>query len=251
MKRVIAGLLLFLVAFVLFLVATMPARFALQYLPANLPLRLLGVDGTVWHGQAAQALWQNRPIGSLEWRLHPLPLLLGKLSADFIVDGDGISARGKAVASGDQTVVLTDTRIDAELERLPLPQNLMATPGGKGHADIRLARIENRWPTELDADVVWSPATLLAPFELELGKATLKLGSNGDTLSGDLRSNGALNSKGKLTLSKAGAFSANVRIAPTDETPRELRDMLPMIGRPDSRGAVTIRQSMQLRGFPP
>ncbi len=251
MKRAITGLLLFLVAFAFFLVATTPARFALQYLPANLPLRLLGVDGTVWNGQATQAIWQNQPIGRIEWRLHPLPLLLGKISAEVTIDGNGITARGKVAVSSDQTIVLTDTTVDATLERLPLPRDLMATPGGRGHADIHFARIEKHWPTKLNANVTWSPATLVAPFELELGKATLKLTGKGDTLSGSLRGSGALNSKGKLTLSRNGAFSANIRIAPTDETPRELRDILPMIGRPDSRGAITIRQSMQLRGFPP
>ncbi len=251
MKKILLGLLLFVVAFAIFAVATVPARFALQYLPANLPLKLYGVDGSLWHGRAQQALWQNQPVGAVEWRLHPLPLLLGKVNTDVKIDGEAVDATGHISASRDQVVIVTDATIDAELARLPLPRNLMATPGGKGHAVIRHARIENRWPTELDADVTWQPAQLLAPFELSLGRADLKLSSNGNVVSGDLRGSGALESKGKLTLSRNGAFTANVTITPTDETPRELRDMLPMLGRPDSRGAVTVRQTMQLRGFPP
>ena len=251
MKKPLAGLLLFVVAFALFLIATVPARFAVQYLPTNIPLRLTGIDGTVWNGHAEQAVWQNQIIGRIQWRLSPFPLLLGKLKADVDINGDGFDAQGLVTATGDQTIVLSNTEINADLTRVPLPRNLMATPGGKAHATIHRASIENRWPTELDADITWQPAKLLSPLEVEIGKVTLKASTTKDILSGDLRSEGALNSKGKLTLSRNGAFSANLRIAPTEQTPPELRDMLPMLGRPDSRGAVTIRQSFQLRGFPP
>ncbi len=251
MKKLSAGIALFIAAFAIFLVATIPARFALQYLPANIPLRLGGVDGSLWHGHATQATWQNQALGELTWQLSPFPLLLGKIKADIRIDGDGISANGLVTATGDQTVILTDTTIDADLSKIPLPQNLMATPGGKASALIQHAKLENRWPTELDANITWQPAKILAPFEVNIGTATLKASAGKDMLNGDLRSEGALDTKGKLTLSRRGAFSANLRIAPTDQTPRELRDMLPMLGRPDSKGAVTVRQSFQLRGFPP
>jgi len=251
MKKPLLGLLLFIAAFAVFVIATLPARFALQYLPASLPLQLYGVDGTIWRGEAQQAVWQHQPVGRLRWRLHPLPLLLGRLRADVEIDGEAFTARGRIDAHRDQTIIVRNAIVDADLARLPLPRNLMATPGGKGHADIHHARIENRWPVELDADLRWQPARLLAPFELSLGRAELELGSNGNVVSGDLRGSGALESNGRLTLSRNGAFSADLTIAPTDETPRELRDMLPMLGRPDSRGAVTVRQAMQLRGFPP
>ncbi len=251
MKKLLAGLLLFIAAFAIFLIATVPAGFALQYLPANMPLRLAGIDGSIWNGSAARASWQNQPIGRVQWQLSPFPLLLGKLKADVDIAGEGVSAHGRLTASRDQVIVLNDTTIDADLAKLPLPPTLMATPGGKAHAIIEHARIENRWPTELDADITWQPARLLAPFELDAGKATLKVSSANNQLNGDLRTEGALDAKGKLTLSRNGAFSANIKVAPTQDTPRELRDMLPMLGRPDSKGAVTVRQSLQLRGFPP
>jgi general secretion pathway protein N len=235
----------------IFLLATVPARFALQYLPADLPLRISGASGTIWHGRAEQAVWQKQAIGQIQWKLSPLPLLLGKVKANVKIDGDGIEAHGLVTATRNQTVILTNTEINADLTRIPLPQKLMATPGGKAHALIHHARIENRWPTELDADITWQPAELLSPFEVKIGKATLNVGSSNNTLNGDLQSEGALETKGKLSLSRNGAFSANVKIAPTEQTPRELRDMLPMLGRPDSKGAVTLRQSLQLRGFPP
>lgn len=251
MKKALAGLLLFAVSFAIFLIATIPARFALQYLPTNIPLRLSGIDGSIWNGSAAQASWANQPIGRIHWQLSALPLLLGKLSADVDITGEGVKAQGRVTASRDQVILLNDTTADIDLAQVPLPHNLMATPGGRAHAVIQHATIVNRWPTALTANITWQPAKILAPFEIAIDKATLTINSVNDVLNGDLRSEGALKSKGKVTLSRNGAFSANVNVAPTEQTPRELRDMLPMLGRPDSKGAVTVRQSLQLRGFPP
>jgi general secretion pathway protein N len=250
MKKLLAGTVFFLLALAGFLVATLPARYALQFLPANIPLQVHGADGTLWNGHAQQVVWDHYPIGEVSWKLHALPLLLGRANAYLTIKGQGINAKGNVTAYRDQTLELDNALVTADLTRLPLPRHLMATPGGNAIADIQHATIQNRWPTTLDARIDWKPARVLSPMELELGTATLQVSGKDGKLDGELQSQGALKATGKLSLTQNGAFSANIKITPTNKTPRELRDMLPMVGRPDSKGTVTIRQSLQLGGFP-
>ncbi|MBI1195623.1 MAG: hypothetical protein GC138_07245, partial [Gammaproteobacteria bacterium] len=75
----IFGIAVYLVA----LIATFPADRAYGWLrPAletNLPVRLYGVDGTLWSGKASQATAYGRTVNGMTWRLHPLALFLGRL----------------------------------------------------------------------------------------------------------------------------------------------------------------------------
>ena len=251
MKKLLSGILLFVIALIVFLVATIPAPFALKFMPTSIPVKVQGASGTVWNGQAMQVAWQGYPLGKLQWKLHALPLMLGRIKAHVILEGKGVNATGDVTAYRDQTLILDDTRITTDLTKIPLPRQIPATPDGIGTAIVRHATINNRWPTELDGEVHWNPARILSPMELHLGDLKLMLSSDkGDKLIGKLQGQGTLSTSGKLGLTRNGAFTANIKIAPTDKTPRELRDMLPMIGRPDSKGVITIRQQMQLRGFP-
>ncbi len=78
-------LLLFgIAAYLLFLLILFPATTAWSlFVSEKLPLQLGGISGSVWEGSATQATWRGRPLGALHWDLQFLPLLLGKLGADF------------------------------------------------------------------------------------------------------------------------------------------------------------------------
>ena len=78
-------------------------------LPASLITRLLppsihaeDFSGSIWHGSAARITLNSRPVGALEWRLHPLSLLLMSPAADLhwvkgstVIDGSlAVDAHG-------------------------------------------------------------------------------------------------------------------------------------------------------------
>ncbi len=62
-----------------FVIAFLPASLALRFLPADMSVTEAG--GTLWHGSFTGLGLKGRPAGDVEWRLHPLPLLTGRLSA--------------------------------------------------------------------------------------------------------------------------------------------------------------------------
>ena len=79
MKKRILIASLFLVAYLVFLLATLPAALVARYLPlpanvANL-LKLEGVSGTLWSGQIARLQYASESVNQLRWDLNGWSLL--------------------------------------------------------------------------------------------------------------------------------------------------------------------------------
>src|SRR6185312_1659026 len=79
-------------AFLVVVIARFPARWAAGALPAG--TTCLKLSGTLWSGTCAGLMQAGAPVGDLTWRLRPLRLLTGSLSADVVL------ARGSGMASG-------------------------------------------------------------------------------------------------------------------------------------------------------
>ena len=76
---IIAGVSSFLLASL----AQLPASLVLSKLPADIPVQLQGINGTLWAGGAASLSSQGVQIQNLQWELHGAPLLKGQLAADL------------------------------------------------------------------------------------------------------------------------------------------------------------------------
>lgn len=249
MKKIIFSLVLFLVAFVVFLIATVPASFAVSYLPQPSPVQLAGVSGTVWNGQARSLVHEGRDLGKLEWSLHPLSLLGMKLSTDFKLTQSRLQADGEATIYKDQTILLENTHLRGDVEQLPLPpEAAFVEPSGLFQADFERIQLQGDTLQDANGKVVWKPALITAPSRYELGEISLNLEGKDGNLTGQLGSkDGPLNMTGNLQLAANGMFSTNIRLAPHTGTPQEIRDMLPMAGRPAADGSVTVKQRFSIR----
>src|ERR1044071_6435247 len=80
----VAGTLIF----ILWLIATIPARLVLAHVSNNVPTFYAeGVSGTIWSGSEARVVINvsgfNQDLGETRWKLHPLSLLLGRLSVSM------------------------------------------------------------------------------------------------------------------------------------------------------------------------
>lgn len=76
---VVGCVFLFLIA----LVVTVPARFALQFVPLPPAVQIGGVEGTLWRGEADTVLVDGTMLRNLNWQVQPLSLLTGRVVADI------------------------------------------------------------------------------------------------------------------------------------------------------------------------
>jgi general secretion pathway protein N len=252
MKRLTPGLLLFLICLPIFLISTLPVRFGLKYLPENIPLQISGAQGSIWNGEAADIRWQQQSLGRFTWKLHALPLLKAELSTDFTLKGNDLDATGSARMTRNQTLQLTDTQLQVDLSALPLSKTqLLVTAEGKINAQIRSLHYADKLVQSADADFVWKPAHITSPVKYDLGEIELQVTGENAELQGILNShNGPIKAAGILDLSPQGLFKADIKLTPNRTTPKELRDMLPLLGRPDSNGAVKLKHQMQIPNWP-
>lgn len=251
MKGFIKGFVLFIFAVLVFLVVTLPVQFALKFMPPNVPVKLVAAEGTVWKGSAQQLIVQGNPVGKIDWKIHPLSLLTASLNTDFTVDGIGILAKGNATVYRDQSIELSDTQISADAAKLPLPPSAqIVTPEGRINATVRSLSLINQRVDAVDSDIIWSPASITSPAEYELGEVSLNVTGKDGRLNGVLKSkDGPITANGKLNLEKNGQLKVDIKLAPNDTTPEDIREMLPMIGKPDRNGIVTIKRQINVPGW--
>ena len=99
---------LVLSAYLVFLVATMPAGVAYGYWKQKfggdkVPVVLSDIDGTVWSGKVGKAVVKGNEFNALNWDVHFLTLLLGIMELDFeltVTDGFAKGTAGYSVFGG-------------------------------------------------------------------------------------------------------------------------------------------------------
>jgi len=124
MKKRILIASLFLAAYLLFLLATLPAALVARYLPlptniANL-LKLEGVSGTLWSGQIARLQYASESVNQLRWDLNGWSLL--RFAPEVAIRfGDRNGLNGQGVVGWNGAAFGRDLTLNAHLPR--------ATPG--------------------------------------------------------------------------------------------------------------------------
>ena len=107
------------VAYVYFLLINFPASATYNYFVTPLDrgkkVKLQGLSGTLWAGQAAQAQIANLNFGKLNWDLKLFSLFTGKLGAELLSEGLGSRIAGQAEVGFDQTLYLD--MVEAKLPR--------------------------------------------------------------------------------------------------------------------------------------
>jgi hypothetical protein len=117
-------------------VIVLPASLITRFLPPAIHAE--DFSGSIWHGSAAQITIDSRAVGALEWRLHPLSLLLLSVVADLhwvkgstVIDGN--------VALDAHGFVAHNVRGGGPIEDL---RDLGVAPGWHGNTTLDLREIK-------------------------------------------------------------------------------------------------------------
>lgn len=241
--------LLTLLVFLVSLVATIPARWAQQFLPDGTAVNLQSVDGTIWNGEAAELIWQNNPLGKLEWSVKPMTLLTGKLGLDFKLSDDALNADGTALVYRDQVVVLKQTSANAEVNALPLARSKLPVElEGRVEVDMEKVVIKDNAVHAAEGIINWRNARITAPILLPMGEVTMEVSGTKGNLKGELKSNkSAVDTRGTLELTNKGQLSSNIKLKPNAQTPEDIKELLPALGKPQRDGTVTLTYRGRIR----
>jgi hypothetical protein len=230
-----------IVAFFVSLIATVPAEIAGRYLPTD--VRATGLRGTLWHGRASQLQVRGFDLGEVVWNAHPLALLVGRLQSSISINRPDLQGQGTA-GVGFHTLRLSDADLIGRAELLaPLLSNYGVSIDGRFEANIKILQFNGRGPQAADGVIVWQSARLLQPTKLEFGDVTTTLNQDGNTATADVKNTGdSLRLTGTGQLHQGWAYDARLHIEPTATTPKQFRNTLPLLAKPNSRGTITLNQ---------
>jgi general secretion pathway protein N len=237
-------------AYVAFTLATFPAGTALRWF-APPGIAVAGVAGTLWSGSAASCSVNGFTAEALRWRVRPMTLFLGRLSATFearIPDG---FVSGNVVASPSR-IRFDDLR---GATSLPALSGLLPVRGMRGQASVVLEALalEDGWPSAVVGELRLAGLEAL-PLIPDGSGALLALGDYTVTfvpaaereLSATIVDNGGpLEVTGKASLDATRAYVLDLLVEPRPGAPESLVEGLKiMTAEPDAEG----RRRLNLTG---
>ena len=234
MKRPLWIALLAAVAFVVIVLARMPASWIV---PARGPQwACASIDGSLWSGTCSGLTVGSTPVGDLTWELHPLRLAAARLAAHLTVShGPADAAADVELGFGQR---LTARNVVADLPLDPallssLPRNLH----GRAHVDLALAQVQRGIIRQLQGRIEARNLEERSGNNTSLGSYSVTFpGGSGDPV-GSLRDiEGPLALEGTLRLTPAPGFELEGVIAARQGAPAELVNSLRFLGSPDATG---------------
>jgi general secretion pathway protein N len=229
MKPLWRGVLAGVAAYLLFILVTAPAAKFLPYLQARLHgVQLSGVDGSLWSGRALLVQAPPVQLNDVSWSLRPLALLTGQF--EFAVEGElrGNRVQARAGSSLLGRPFLTDVkgRVTAADLLHWLGQRQVKLAGDLDFDIEEVAFAESGVPA-LAGTVVWSPARVLAPLELALGKAQLATRIEDTASRGKLEtSGGALLVQADVEMAADGKYKLDALVQQKGDVPQAVTQFL-------------------------
>jgi general secretion pathway protein N len=243
-----------LVVYLLSLLLLFPAdrAYSLARERLGIPAVLYQISGSLWNAHIGMAQFAGRQVKDIEWRLHGLPLLAGRIEAGFEVIGgkERIGVIAGRRFSGDLYVHDAGQDIPvAELEKLINPQPL----GLSGTLALELDDISLQAGrlTRLNGEVIWHQAGLGAPVNISVGNIVADIATKNDVIQATLKDrDGPLEVDGLLMLMADSSYRLTLTLVVKDKSREDLKQALAFLGSPNRDGKITLSRRGRLNlGF--
>ncbi len=240
-RLILAGI----ATFVIGLVITFPARIAYQWFAPN-ELKLSGINGSLWHGSAAQGTASGIYLADINWTYEPFALLTGKLEfgtssklASGFFDAKIAVGVGGNLTLSDVAGALT---LDTLTAMLPLS-------GIEGDVSMKFEEIifENGVPVESTGTLIVANLVSRYLSLTRLGDYKAEFQTYDEGILASVESmNGVLELIGTIRLSRDRNWDFIGKVAATPAAPLGISQQLQLLGSPDSRGMRDFRIEGQL-----
>ena len=238
------------VAYVFFLIATLPASHAYGFFKDRVgSLHLYGIEGTLWSGHAAQADFRQRDLGQLRWELLARKLLLGRL--ELVLQSKNDTNQINLTISRALTGRVRIRQLDAAVPLAELPGLASFGPvktQGLLNMDLRDVTVDDGIVTGGSGRMIWRGAGFAAPQPVALGDFEMNFSSDASGVKGVLRDTGGpLQAQGTLLLKPDAGYQFTGALAARDP---QLAEGLKFLGTPGPNGAVNVTWSGVYTGKP-
>lgn len=234
-----------LLTFVAAVVSLFPARVAYHWFAPPM-VQAGGLDGSIWSGSATEVTAVGLYLRDVKWRLQPLQLFTGKLSARIEAKpSSGFLEADVAAGLGG------DIRLANVSASLPLRDfaPIVRMPGLSGNASLQFDELRIRDGLPVAAVGTVAIADLVAPMvdPSSIGDYRAEFFTDDDAVVASIEDvNGVFDLAGSLTVSADRNYQFIGKVAATGGTSEKLKRQLRFLGTPNERGQHDIRLEGQL-----
>lgn len=250
MKKVIKYSLFALIVYLLSLLMLFPADRAYslvrdRFVPS---LELYQVSGTVWNGHVGRVRAATVSIDDVDWCLHILPLLAGRIELGLTIDGSTDPIQFVAGRYMDGSFYIHDNGQGlplGELESLLNPQPL----GLKGTLLMNLddIRMATGRLSQVSGDVVWQHAGLGDPVNIDVGDLAATVSTKDDVVQATVKDQGGpLTVDGQFMLMPDSTYRMTMTLMVKDSSRTDLKQSLRLLGAPGRDGKVSVSRRGRL-----
>ena len=234
MKRPFWIALLAAVAFVVIVLARMPAAWVVPAHGAQ--WACASIDGSLWSGTCTGLRVSGTSLGDVSWELHPLRLAAGRLAAHVTLSHGPADAAADVELTFGQRLTARNVVADLPLDPALLP-SVPPNLHGRAHLELALAQVQHGIIRQLQGRIEVRNLEERSGNNTALGSYSVSFpGGSGDPI-GALRDlEGPLALEGTLRLTPAPGFELEGVIAARRGAPPELVNSLRFLGSPDATG---------------
>ena len=233
------------VSYLVFLIATLPAAHAWSWFGRKVPAQAFGLTGTVWSGNAAVVQAGPGRLDAVQWRVKPTALFLGRLGVDARtrLPGDGRAEGDLQLAPG--RLHGRDVKLNMPMADLLRWTGARLAVGVDGRVDALLRQVTMNQGrlTSADGVINWHQGVIrLGSRAIPLGEVALRLEPADDGTIGRLANQGgALRIAGTLRLNPDGTFTFDGNANATGQGDDEVRQALALLGMPADGSPLQIK----------
>lgn len=227
------------IAFVVFLIALLPARLVYAW-TAPRDVRAHFVDGTIFNGTAEELMVAGFRFGRARWTFQPASLLLGRIAFALRAErDDGYLEADVAVGLGDR-VWISD--VDAALP-LSIGEALVPIQGVSGDValDFDLIRLHEAWPDRLAGTLNLGNLLVTQPTTQRMGSYRVVFDDDANGPAGALTgvfrdTSGPLEVQGTVVIKDDRSYVVEGRVLARDSAPQFNESLQFMFGSPGPDG---------------
>ena len=239
---------IFLIAYVGFLIATLPATVLINKLPLPKAIQLSGVTGSIWHTKVQQIELGTVTIQKVHTQLSfwSLFTLTPKLAITF---GDSFSAGPEGefeLAISQKKVQISDLKLLVKANEIAQQLTLPLPISAQGDVELTMLNAEVALQKDnqciaAKGTVIWSKSAVLALDQnIKLGNITADIDCENGALALIISPKNDLGLTFNAYMRKGGRLSGNGFLKPGANFPQALSSALPFLGRKDSQGRYRL-----------
>lgn len=241
------------IAYLVFLLVTIPAQFVSHMVNNNTPITMQGVSGTLWHGKAYLISINNTAqLNNTEWSFNAWKLFIGQLAADITTQYAENDVRTELGSSFSGRFFINDLTAKVSADNIAQLANIpMAQLSGMLSLNIEHAQWKQHELPLAYGQINWQNATVTVADTASLGNISILLGESAQQLlSADIKNQGGdIKIDGKLELVPEADFSLDITLTPTASANNNIRQSLAMFAQRQSNGGYSVKKSGSLKQF--